>query len=401
MQGAFDQPAFARIDRLAVAQQVEIAEDRHQEVVEVVRHAAGQVAHRFHLLALAQRAMGLFAFGDSDLDACLQRFVQRLEVDFRLAARRDVGEQDADMVERRVVDRKGVDLVPAFVQRHGRMLEAHGLAGRGDGAVDVEPVGLVIGRQGAAPLADDIRQAGRGIGFDEAVVDGLAGLVEPHLDDAEADIERVEQAVIAVLAAQGRFLRLADALLVLRLDLPGLGVKAVFEDAPVRGLAGFAGAAFAVEVGQGAAVAQDQPDQGHDGDRDQQGQGAGDAEWAVGRDPHQEEADQRRQGQEGQLPPRGGAGGPGRVDDLGPAADLPRQDGGYRRQQQGQRRVQRHGLEHRNGVEVAGAIGIAEDRDAGDQHGRGRQGVADRAQAGNAPDRQGAGDQQDAERAGG
>ena len=37
-----------------VEQQIRVAEDRGQDVVEVVRDAAGEPAHRFHLLRLAQ-----------------------------------------------------------------------------------------------------------------------------------------------------------------------------------------------------------------------------------------------------------------------------------------------------------------------------------------------------------
>ena len=42
--------------RHVLAQQLEIAEHRHQQVVEVVRHAAGELADHLHLLRLAQRS---------------------------------------------------------------------------------------------------------------------------------------------------------------------------------------------------------------------------------------------------------------------------------------------------------------------------------------------------------
>ena len=62
--GAVDQ-AFGRgIVRQALAQQLEIAEHRGQQVVEVVRHAAGELADRFQLLQLAQLVLGAGALGD-------------------------------------------------------------------------------------------------------------------------------------------------------------------------------------------------------------------------------------------------------------------------------------------------------------------------------------------------
>ncbi len=258
----------------------------------------------------------------------------------------------------------------------------------------------MTGGQGPAPLADDARQACGGIGFDETVVDGWARVVELHFDDAEPDIQRVEQAVIAVLAAFGSFLRLADAPLVLRLDLLGLGGQALFEDDPVGGLIGLAGATLAVEIGQGAAVAQNQPHQGYDGDRHQQGQRRRQAELTLRGNAHQDEADERRQGEKGQLPAGRRACRAHRIDDLGPAADLARQDGGHGGQQQGQGGVQRHGLEHRNGIEVARAVGVAQDGDAGNQYGCGGERIAGLAQAGAAAHRQRGGDQHDADGAG-
>ena len=81
-----------------LAQQFEIAEHRHQQIVEIVRHAAGQLAealdllHLVHLcergLALAgplldaafQIGVGLRQFGSTLLDPPLQLGVERLEL---------------------------------------------------------------------------------------------------------------------------------------------------------------------------------------------------------------------------------------------------------------------------------------------------------------------------------
>ena len=54
-----DQAKVAPIPLRLAAEQVEPAENGGQQVVEVVRDAAGQLAHRLHLLALAQRLLGL------------------------------------------------------------------------------------------------------------------------------------------------------------------------------------------------------------------------------------------------------------------------------------------------------------------------------------------------------
>ena len=44
-----------RIVGQALAQQLQTAQHRHQQIVEIMRHAAGQLADRFHLLRLEQR----------------------------------------------------------------------------------------------------------------------------------------------------------------------------------------------------------------------------------------------------------------------------------------------------------------------------------------------------------
>ena len=109
---AIDQPMQTRIVRQALAQQVEIAHHRHQQIVEVMRDAAGELPDRLHLLRLAQLLLRLFAgrdflhqVGGALLDALLEgrgQFRQRralgsqlrqqiLAFNFRGLARRDVG----------------------------------------------------------------------------------------------------------------------------------------------------------------------------------------------------------------------------------------------------------------------------------------------------------------------
>ena len=64
LHGAVDQPVGGRIGRQPLAQQLEIAQHRGQEIVEVVRHAAGELADRFQLLHVAKLLLGAGALGD-------------------------------------------------------------------------------------------------------------------------------------------------------------------------------------------------------------------------------------------------------------------------------------------------------------------------------------------------
>jgi hypothetical protein len=57
LQRTIDQPPLALAADPAPDQHVEAADDRCQQIVEVVRHPAGELAHRLHLLALAQRLL--------------------------------------------------------------------------------------------------------------------------------------------------------------------------------------------------------------------------------------------------------------------------------------------------------------------------------------------------------
>jgi hypothetical protein len=80
LQRAVDQPMQARIVGDALAQQIEIAHHRHQQIVEIMRDAAGELADRLHLLRLPQLLLGPFAgrdllhqIGGTLLDALFQR----------------------------------------------------------------------------------------------------------------------------------------------------------------------------------------------------------------------------------------------------------------------------------------------------------------------------------------
>ena len=61
-----DVTAAAVFRQIAATKEVGRGPDDGQEIVEVVRHAAGELTHGLHLLRLAQRFLALAAFGDID-----------------------------------------------------------------------------------------------------------------------------------------------------------------------------------------------------------------------------------------------------------------------------------------------------------------------------------------------
>ena len=69
---AVDQAQQRRIVGQSFAQQLEIAEDRHQQIVEVVRDAAGQLAEALQLLHLVHLRQRRLALARALLDALLQ-----------------------------------------------------------------------------------------------------------------------------------------------------------------------------------------------------------------------------------------------------------------------------------------------------------------------------------------
>ena len=76
---AVDQAQAVGVVGQPLAQQLEIAEHRRQQVVEVVRDAAGQLPDDLHLLRLTVRLLDLHAAVDLGLDALLQGLVQELQ----------------------------------------------------------------------------------------------------------------------------------------------------------------------------------------------------------------------------------------------------------------------------------------------------------------------------------
>ena len=66
LQRAVDQPFLARTAQAVAVEQIEAADDRRQQIVEIVRDAAGELAHRLELLRLAQRVLGEPPVGNVD-----------------------------------------------------------------------------------------------------------------------------------------------------------------------------------------------------------------------------------------------------------------------------------------------------------------------------------------------
>ena len=64
LQSAIDQPRRPAIPGDIFLQQIEIAKNGHEEIVEIMRHATGQLADHLHLLRLAQLVLGILAMAD-------------------------------------------------------------------------------------------------------------------------------------------------------------------------------------------------------------------------------------------------------------------------------------------------------------------------------------------------
>ena len=153
---------------------------------------------------LHQRAFGVHA---EDQIRC--RPDQRLQPVFAMAqrqfhrlARADIAEQHADLIGRGVADGEGEDIEPASHCRRFA-LEPLGNPGQGNPAIGGAPLVLDIGLESSHGLADRLDKAGlldEGIiAFDEQVIDRLARIVEDHIDDAEAFVDRLEQQLVTLV----------------------------------------------------------------------------------------------------------------------------------------------------------------------------------------------------------
>ena len=105
--------------QFAAAQEIGRGADDGQEIVEIVRHAAGQLSDRFHLLRLAQRFLALAALGD--VDGLRHRADDRAV----LVAQRTHREVEIALADRQAQQHLGLDF---FAPHHGDEGVADGVA---------------------------------------------------------------------------------------------------------------------------------------------------------------------------------------------------------------------------------------------------------------------------------
>jgi hypothetical protein len=175
------------------AHHAQAAADRRQRIAQLVRQRGQE-------LGLA--AVGLGQVGGQ----LLQRGVGML-------ARGDVAEQQRDAAAGIAADARCVDVEPAS-HRLRAVLEARRLAGAGDTSIGIDPEAVQPRHQFQRRPAGGVRQAGMPlesrVHLDEAVIDRLSLLVEDHVDDAKALVDRFEQGAVALLAG-AQFFRGAHA----------------------------------------------------------------------------------------------------------------------------------------------------------------------------------------------
>ena len=168
----------------------------------------GRADRRHHPLVVGpgQHVLGqrpeLVALGRTLGDLQRQGRVQDLECVLHALALGDVREEHGDPVRGRVADPQGPNVEPA--SKHiGPVLDVRGFSRQGDATVGVEPASFEVWGEVADPAADHVG-AGLafegGVGLDDAIVDSPVRIVEPHLDDAEPDVDALEQGAIAALA---------------------------------------------------------------------------------------------------------------------------------------------------------------------------------------------------------
>ena len=100
------QPLFgAKVAGDVADQQLEVAADDLQHVIEVVRNAAGELPDRFHLLRLAQLRFRRRPFGDDGRNALFQHLVGLAQNAFGFLAVLDVDDR-ADIAAKFPIIRK-------------------------------------------------------------------------------------------------------------------------------------------------------------------------------------------------------------------------------------------------------------------------------------------------------
>ena len=199
LQGVVEQSGDARIVIGHVAaQQIEAAQHDGQQIVEVVRHAAGQLADRLDLLRVHQR------------------LARAVEGELRLAALGDVARDlgEADQPARRLADGVDHDVGPeagaVLALPPALGLEAAFALGDRQAARRLAAAAVLVGVEDREMLADD---------FVRPVALDALGAGVPVADDA-AGVEHVDRVVGHALDQPAEQLLAASQLL---LGLPSLG----------------------------------------------------------------------------------------------------------------------------------------------------------------------------------
>ena len=148
LDGIVEQLELRRIGRHALAQEFETAEHSHQQIVEIVGDAAGQIADGFHLLGLTQAFPGFGQRGGALLEPLLeQAFGVLLVIDVGVAA--DPARDGAVVI----ADRHGAGEMPApgAVMAADAKLCLIGRAGLDRGLPGQRRLPHVLGMDDAAP----------------------------------------------------------------------------------------------------------------------------------------------------------------------------------------------------------------------------------------------------------
>ena len=85
IQRVLDTALCRRVARHLALQELQIATDYVQQIVEIVRNAASQITDRFHLLALPQRLFRLHELGGAQLYTRFQGLVEICQSSGRIA----------------------------------------------------------------------------------------------------------------------------------------------------------------------------------------------------------------------------------------------------------------------------------------------------------------------------
>jgi hypothetical protein len=212
LQGVVDQAMQGGIIRHPAPQQSEAAHDRHQEIVEIMGDAPGELADRLKLLRLPERILRPCQLRRAFDDTGFERFIHSAQAFLvlpqhmlHLTPGRDVVEQHRHLPSGGVSGLEGIDVIPNVTHCLGMFLETVMPAIFGHFCIDIEPFLLVLRHHSPDGPSYSAREAGLpfkgGIGFQKDVIHGVSVRTVHHVDDAEAGVDRIEQRAVFFGAA--------------------------------------------------------------------------------------------------------------------------------------------------------------------------------------------------------